>query len=76
MSRRALTAKDPNHIVIVGWDGSIGEFLGVVTDRETQSTVKRVSCPTISGLRKRIRRFAEFSTPLCVMLADDRSANR
>jgi hypothetical protein len=72
-----IPAKNPDHIVIVGWDGVLLTYFADVFDRDGYALVRKIGktsreIRTISDLRARARRFGEFDETVWAKLKRDK----
>lgn len=87
MSRHEITARNPAHKVIVGWDHPLQTFFLQVIDRAKEKAgldkkfVKWVGCRPreiyeVGDLRQRLRAFADLSMEMAVKLYSDKDEGR
>ena len=87
MSRHELTAKDPNHRVIVGWDHPLLTFFFQVIDKRLENSddkdkfvVWRGFAPRelyeVDDVRRIVGRYAELTADMASTLYGDKDEGR
>jgi hypothetical protein len=76
MTRHEIPSKDPARKVCVYWDNTLFAFVGMVRNREHCRPVDYIVVATISDLKTRLRRYAEFPGEMWDTLKADRGAGK
>jgi hypothetical protein len=76
MTRHEIPAKDPARKVTVYWDETLSAFVGLVRQRENSRAIDYIAVSTISDLKTRLRRYAEFPREMWDTLKADKGAGR